>query len=125
MKLPDALSFKTGAAISCRTRTAYGALKHLELAGNETITIFGQEPVGLSPTQLAKAMGPRVIAVDISEESLELARRFGADEVIDPGKKNVVAAIHDPTHREGKQKRSIVGRARKRAGPLFNTCATG
>ena len=104
MKLPDALSFKTGAAISCRTRTAYGALKHLELAGNETITIFGQEPVGLSPTQLAKAMGPRVIAVDISEESLELARRFGADEVIDPGKKNVVAAIHDLTHREGVQK---------------------
>ena len=108
MKLPDALSFKTGTAISCRTRTAHGALKPLELAGNETIAIFGQGPVGLSPTQLAKAMGPRVIALDISEERLELARRFGADEVINPGKNTVVAAIHDPTHREGKQKRSIV-----------------
>ena len=49
-------------------------------------------------------MGPRVIALDISEERLELARRFGADEVIDPGKNNVVAAIHDLTHREGVQK---------------------
>ena len=85
--MPDALSFKTGAAISCRTRTAYGALKPLELAGNETIAIFGQGAVGPCPTQMAKAMGPRVIALDIIEESLELARRFGADEVIDPAKK--------------------------------------
>ena len=42
VKLPDALSFKTGAAISCGTGTAYGALKRLDLAGDETIAIFGQ-----------------------------------------------------------------------------------
>ena len=79
VKLPDALSFKTGAAISCGTGTAYGALKRLDLAGDETIAIFGQGPVGLSATQLAKAMGARVIALDISKERRDLASKFGAE----------------------------------------------
>ena len=104
VKLPDALSYKTGAAISCGTGTAYGALKRLDLAGDETIAIFGQGPVGLSATQLAKAMGARVIALDIGDERLELAKKFGADEVIDPGKNDVVEAIRDLTHGEGAHK---------------------
>ena len=104
VKLPDALSYKTGAAISCGTGTAYGALKRLDLAGDETIAIFGQGPVGLSATQLAKAMGARVIALDIGDERLELAKKFGADEVIDPGKNDVVEAIRDLTHGEGVHK---------------------
>ena len=83
MPLPDALSFETGAAISCGTGTAYGALKRLNLQGGETIAIFGQGPVGLSATQLAVAMGARVIALDVSPERCALAREFGAHEVID------------------------------------------
>ena len=104
VKLPDALSFKTGAAISCGTGTAYGALKRVDLAGDETIAVFGQGPVGLSATQLAKAMGARVIALDISEERRELARAFGADEVVDPLANDVVEAIRDLTHGEGAHK---------------------
>ena len=104
VKLPEKLSFKTGAAISCGTGTAYGALKRLDLAGDETIAIFGQGPVGLSATQLAKAMGARMIALDISEERRELATQFGADEVVDPLANDVVEAIRDLTHGEGAQK---------------------
>ena len=104
VKLPEKLSFKTGAAISCGTGTAYGALKRLDLAGDETIAIFGQGPVGLSATQLAKAMGARVIALDISKERRELATQFGADEVVDPLANDVVEAIRDLTHGEGAQK---------------------
>src|SRR5579871_1025752 len=61
--LPDELSFTAGAAISCGTGTAYGALRRLNLSGNDTIALFGQGPVGLSATQLAAAMGARVIAL--------------------------------------------------------------
>ncbi len=104
VKLPDSLSFKTGAAISCGTGTAYGALKRLDLTGDETIAIFGQGPVGLSATQLAKAMGARVIALDIGDERLELAKTFGADEVIDPRSNDVVSAIRDLTQGRGAQK---------------------
>jgi len=104
VKLPDSLSFKTGAAISCGTGTAYGALKRIDLAGDETIAIFGQGPVGLSATQLAKAMGARVIALDISPERRQLAIDFGADEVIDPMGNDVVTAIKDLTHGVGVHK---------------------
>ena len=99
--LPEELSFAAGAAISCGTGTAYGALRRLNVSGNDTIAIFGQGPVGLSATQLAAAMGARVIALDISPERLARAREFGAAEVIDPGSNDPVAAIRELTHGEG------------------------
>ena len=55
--LLDELSFTSGAAISCGTGTAYGALRRIRLSGNDTIAIFGQGPVGLSATQLAQGDG--------------------------------------------------------------------
>src|SRR5260221_2079862 len=102
--LPDSLSFETGAAISCGTGTAYGALRRLNLQGGETIAIFGQGPVGLSATQLAVAMGARVIALDVSPERCALAREFGAHEVIEARSNNPVEAIRELTHGEGAHK---------------------
>ncbi len=99
--LPDELSFEVGSAISCGTGTAYGALRRIGLSGRETIAIFGQGPVGLSATQLAKAMGARVIALDVGEERLTLARTFGADVTINSKKDEPVKAIMDLTHGEG------------------------
>ena len=96
--LPDELSFETGAAISCGTGTAWAALHRLGLQGDHTIAIFGQGPVGLAATQLASAMGARVIALDVSSERLARAREFGADATIDPkATENVVQAIRDAT----------------------------
>src|SRR6516165_5722459 len=102
--LPDSLSFVTGAAISCGTGTAWGALRRVQLQGGETIAIFGQGPVGLSATQLAVEMGARVIAIDIAPERRKLAQQFGAAEVIDPTAHDMVAAIHELTHGEGAHK---------------------
>src|ERR1044072_2199129 len=102
--LPDSLSFETGAAISCGTGTAYQALKRLNLAGGETIAIFGQGPVGLSATQLAVAMGARVIALDVSPERCKLGRECGAHEVIEARSNNPVEAIRELTHGEGAHK---------------------
>jgi len=99
--LPEELSFAAGAAISCGTGTAYGALRRMNLSGNDTIAIFGQGPVGLSATQLAAAMGARVIALDISPERLARARGFGAAETIDPSAADPVAAIRELTHGRG------------------------
>jgi 2-desacetyl-2-hydroxyethyl bacteriochlorophyllide A dehydrogenase len=95
--LADELSFSTGAAIACGTGTAYGALRRMKLSGHDTIAIFGQGPVGLSATQLASAMGARVIAVDPTAERLGRAREFGADAVVDPGRDDPVRAIKDLT----------------------------
>ncbi len=102
--LPDELSFETGAAVSCGTGTAWGALKRLNLQGGETIAIFGQGPVGLSATQLAAAMGAEVIAIDISPQRLNRAKEFGATHLIDGKKNDIVGAIRDLTHGEGAHK---------------------
>ncbi|MGA9869367.1 MAG: zinc-binding dehydrogenase [Acetobacteraceae bacterium] len=99
--LPEELSFQTGAAVACGTGTAWGALRRMNLAGNDTIAIFGQGPVGLSATQLAKAMGARVIALDVSPERLERAKEFGADEVVNPRSNDPVGAVKDLTHGYG------------------------
>ena len=96
--LHDALSFTAGAAISCGTGTAYGALRRLRLSGNDTVAVFGQGPVGLSATQLATAMGARVIALDISPERLERAKEFGAWQTVNPRSNDPVGAIKDLTH---------------------------
>ena len=95
--LPDDLSFETGAAIACGTGTAWGALQRLELKGDQTIAIFGQGPVGLSTTQLATALGARVIALDVSPERLARAKEFGATDVINPMETDPVAAIRELT----------------------------
>ncbi len=99
--LPDELSFETGAAISCGTGTAFGALRRIGLSGRDTVAIFGQGPVGLSAVQLATAMGARVIAIDVGDERLELAKKFGAESCINAGADDPVAAIKQLTHGAG------------------------
>jgi 2-desacetyl-2-hydroxyethyl bacteriochlorophyllide A dehydrogenase len=99
--LPESLSFAAGAAISCGTGTAFGALRRMNLSGRDTVAIVGQGPVGLSATQLAAAMGARVIALDVSEERLTRAKEFGADVLVNPRSNDPVGAIKDVTHGRG------------------------
>lgn len=124
--LPDELSFVTGAAISCGTGTAWFALKRLALQGGETIAIFGQGPVGLSGTQLAKAMGAKVIALDTSPERCQMAKDFGADEVINVAEQNPVEVIHELTHGEGAHKTlDCTSSSEARAAAVRSTRAWG
>lgn len=99
--LPDELSFEAGAAISCGTGTAFQGLKRANLTGDDTIAIFGQGPVGLAGTQLAAAMGARVIALDITKERLDRAKELGAHHVVNPKDEDPVAAIKELTRGKG------------------------
>ena len=99
--LPEALSFSEGAAISCGTSTAFGAIKRMHLTGAETLAVIGQGPVGLSATLLAKAMGARVIAVDIEPKRLAIAESFGADTCVDASETDSVEALRELTGGRG------------------------
>ena len=99
--LPDEVSFSTGAAISCGTGTAYGALLRLNVSARDTIAIVGQGPVGLSATQLAAAMGAQVIAIDVSAERAQRAKEFGAAHVIDASTADPVEAVMALTRGKG------------------------
>jgi threonine dehydrogenase-like Zn-dependent dehydrogenase len=99
--LPDELSFSEGAAVACGTGTAYSALKRLGVSGRDTLAVFGQGPVGLAATQLATAMGARVIAVDPLAERRALACELGAVVAVDSAADSPVEAIRELTHGEG------------------------
>ncbi len=101
LPLDERLSFQAGAAIACGTGTAYGALRRANLSGEDTIAIFGQGPVGLSATQLAVAMGARVIALDVSPERLARASAFGAWQTVDPRSNDAAARIRELTDGRG------------------------
>jgi threonine dehydrogenase-like Zn-dependent dehydrogenase len=99
--LPEELSFAAGAAVSCGTGTAFGALRRMHLAGGQTLAVFGQGPVGLSATLLGARMGARVIAVETNAERLALAKQFGADTLIDASREDAEKALKDLTRGEG------------------------
>lgn len=99
--LPEELSFKAGAAVSCGTGTAFGAIKRLQLQGTETLAVFGQGPVGQSATLLATAMGARVIAVDIDNGRLANAKTAGAVATLNSNETDAADAIRELTRGVG------------------------
>jgi threonine dehydrogenase-like Zn-dependent dehydrogenase len=101
--LHDALSFEAGAAIACGTGTAWGALQRAQVAGDETVVVYGQGPVGLSATLLAAARGARVIAIDIDDARLALAEAFGAAATLNADKTDAPATIRELTAGRGAQ----------------------
>lgn len=97
VRLPDEMSFETGAALGCGTGTAWGALRRLgDLAGADLV-VSGQGPVGLSATMIASVLGARIIAVDVAPARLELAKRFGAADTIDASREPVAEVVGDLT----------------------------
>ena len=80
--LPDGLEFETAAPILCAGVTVYKGLKETDTKPGDTVVISGIGGLGHIAVQYAKAMGRKVIAVDITEEKLALAREMGADAAV-------------------------------------------
>ena len=74
------------------------SIKKLEISGLETLAIFGQGPVGLAATMFAKEIGARIIAVDISDERLKMAKDSGAWKLVNPKNGDVVEQIKELTN---------------------------
>ena len=91
--MPDEISFVGGAAISCGTGTAFGALTRLDISARDTLAVFGLGPVGLSAAQLAAAMGVEVIGIDISADRVERSRAFGVAHAIDGSRQDPIEEI--------------------------------
>lgn len=81
-KLPDNLEFAPAAPVLCAGVTVYKGLKALDCKPGNWVVISGIGGLGHMAVQYAKAMGFHVIAVDVADEKLALARSLGADETI-------------------------------------------
>ncbi|ABD11608.1 theronine dehydrogenase-like Zn-dependent dehydrogenase [Frankia casuarinae] len=78
--------------------TGFGGAENAQLRLGESVAIFAQGPVGLSATIGCRLLGAGlIIAVEGRPERQELARRFGADVVVDPAAGDVVNQILDLT----------------------------
>ncbi|MEV6413462.1 zinc-dependent alcohol dehydrogenase family protein [Kribbella sp. NPDC051718] len=83
VRLPDALDFGTAAGLGCRFATSFRAVRQVgRVVAGENVVVFGCGGVGLSAVMIAAALGARVIAVDTNPAALELARSYGAAEVV-------------------------------------------
>ena len=92
--LPDSLDWDAAAPILCAGVTVYKGLKETDTKPGDTVVISGIGGLGHVAVQYAKAMGLDVIAVDIADEKLELARKMGASAVINAKTADPVAEVH-------------------------------
>lgn len=82
-RLPDSVPLEEGSLIADALSTPFHAVtRRGEVRPGDTVVVYGCGGVGMNLVQIAVAAGGRVVAVDLSEEKLELARRFGAAEVV-------------------------------------------
>jgi len=84
-RLPESVPLEEGSIIADALSTPFHAVtRRGEVRPGDTVAVFGCGGVGMNVVQIAAAAGARVIAVDLSEEKLGWARRFGAAEVVHP-----------------------------------------
>ena len=81
--IPQTLSYAEAATLPCAAVTAWNALMcDKPLRSGQTVLILGTGGVAIFALQLAKAAGARVIITSSSDEKLERAKAWGADETI-------------------------------------------
>jgi D-arabinose 1-dehydrogenase-like Zn-dependent alcohol dehydrogenase len=96
--LPDKIDFVEASSMGCRYVTAFhGILDQGRVQADETVVVYGCGGVGLSAIQIATALGARVIAVDLDDRKLELAKMAGATDVVNGKKVDPVKAVIDLT----------------------------
>ena len=85
LEIPDHLSYHE-AALAEPLGTAVHAVRLTKVKQGDTVVVIGSGPLGLMITRLSFLQGADVIQMGKGEERLELAKKFGAKEIIDIAK---------------------------------------
>ena len=102
IKIDDKLDVDVAAILSCSALTAYTAVKNASLRPDEDVVIVGVGGLGLMAIQVIKSLtGARVIAMDIDDEKLQVAKSNGADFVINSKKDDPVKGVMELTNKLG------------------------
>lgn len=80
--LPKEMDFAPIAPVLCAGVTVYKGLKETEVRPGQWVAISGIGGLGHLAVQYAKAMGMHVVAIDVAQEKLELAKQMGAEIVV-------------------------------------------
>ena len=96
--LPDTMDPALAASLGCRVTTAWHALTgRAALRPGEWLAIWGAGGIGLSAMLLGRALGARVVVVDVVDEKLDFASKLGADAAINASNPNALEHLHQIT----------------------------
>lgn len=96
--LPEGMDLVTAAGLGCRFATSFRAVTAQgRVRPGEWVVVHGCGGVGLAAVQIATAAGARVVAVDVSDDALALARSVGAVHAVDARASDVVEAVVEAT----------------------------
>ncbi|MCY3914406.1 MAG: NADPH:quinone oxidoreductase family protein [Chloroflexi bacterium] len=103
LPMPPEMSYEHGAGFSLAYGTSHVALTHRgQLQSGETLLVLGAAGgVGLTAVELGKRLGAQVIAAASTREKLELARAYGADELINYKSENLRDRLNELTDGRG------------------------
>jgi alcohol dehydrogenase len=98
IELPGDLDYPEAAVLGCRFITAYRAVvERGRLQPGEWLVVHGCGGLGLSAVMIGATLGARVAAIDVSDETLALARELGAEVTIDATGGDVSGAVVSAT----------------------------
>jgi alcohol dehydrogenase, propanol-preferring len=95
VKVPDGIDPLDAAPLTCAGVTTYKAVKMAGTRSSDLVAVFGVGGLGHLAIQYAAIAGGRVIAVDLIDEKLELARELGAEFTINATEQDPMAAIQE------------------------------
>jgi propanol-preferring alcohol dehydrogenase len=93
VKVPEGVDPFDAAPLTCAGVTTYKAVKVAGTRSSDLVAVFGVGGLGHLAIQYASIAGGRVIAVDIHDEKLDLARELGAEFTVNAAKEDPIEAI--------------------------------
>lgn len=93
LRVPEGLSSVEVAPLFCAGVTVHRALKQARMSSGQRLAVFGIGGLGHIAVQLARELGTEIIAVDVSERKLELARTLGATSGLNISSTNVIKEL--------------------------------
>ncbi len=100
--LPDSISLKVGAILSCAVGTGFHALQRARVVAGDTVVVTGASGgVGLHTIDIARMLGLRVIATTSSERKVDGLRAAGAHHVILAADNQLHKAVREITAGQG------------------------
>ncbi|CAN5200669.1 Zn-dependent alcohol dehydrogenase [soil metagenome] len=99
VKVADEMPLDVAALLGCAVTAGAGAvIKAAKVNAGSIVAVFGAGGVGLSAIEAARMSGARqIVAIDIADDKLELARQFGATDVVNGRNGDTVAKVRELT----------------------------
>ncbi|HGY1229674.1 TPA: alcohol dehydrogenase AdhP [Citrobacter farmeri] len=125
VKVPEGLDPLVASSITCAGVTTYKAAQVSGVRPGQWLAIWGAGGLGNMAIQFARnVFNARVIAIDIQDDKLALAKESGAEITLNPGKEDIPARIHELTG-GGAHSAIVVAVARSAFNQAVNSVRAG